>query len=167
MINAAGLGAPALASSLGIDLEKCHYRLYPCKGEYFKIHRKLPVSRLIYPIPGRISLGVHLTIDTGGGLRLGPSAYYVDEIDYAVDERNQAAFYQAAVKYLPGLEFNDLSPDYAGIRPKLQGPRDGVRDFVIQEESARGLPGLINLIGIESPGLTSCLAIARYVSQLL
>lgn len=168
LINAAGLGSADLAASLGMDIEDCRYRLHLCKGEYFKINRRLPVNRLIYPIPGPVSLGIHLTIDISGGLKLGPSAFYVDQIDYTVNEFNQEAFYNAASKYLPGLKLNDLSPDYSGIRPKLQGPHDEeMKDFVIREESKSGLPGLINLIGIESPGLTSCLAIARHVRRIL
>ncbi len=167
LINAAGLEAADLAASIGIDVDQCRYTIYPCKGEYFRINRKMPVSHLIYPIPGDVSLGIHLTIDTGGAMRLGPSAFYVRELDYSVNEDHRYDFFNAAARFLPGLRPDDLSPDFSGIRPKLQGPDDDLRDFVIQEESSLSFPGLINLIGIESPGLTSSLAIARYVGAML
>lgn len=168
VINAAGLSAPGLLQGLGFDLEACAYRMYPCKGEYFQIPQRYSVSHLVYPLPGLHSLGIHLTIDTAGGLRLGPNAVYGDQLDYSVDESHGDQFYQAAQRYLPDLERKDISPDFSGIRPKLQPPDDpSQRDFVIQHESHRGFPGLINLIGIESPGLTSCLAIARYVHRIV
>lgn len=168
LINASGLNAPYITRLLGMDPDQTGYRLYPCKGEYFKIHRRLPIRRLIYPLPGRTSLGIHLTVDAGGGMRLGPNAFYVDKIDYTVAEEHHREFYEAASTYLPALQAGDLFPDFAGIRPKLQSPDDPyVKDFIIREESAAGFPGLVNLIGIESPGLTSCLAIARYVKSLL
>lgn len=168
LINASGLSSSRVAAMPGLDPDDCGYRLYPCKGEYYKIHRRFPVSHLVYPLPGRISLGIHLTIDTGGGLRLGPNAFYVDDLDYAMTEDYREEFFQAACQYLPHLRREDLSPDFCGIRPKLQGPGDPVpKDFIIREEGERGFPGLINLIGIESPGLTSCLAVARQVACLL
>lgn len=167
LINAAGLGSSRIAAMLGLDIDRCGYRLHPCKGEYFKIQRRFPVKHLVYPLPGPMSLGIHLTIDTGGGLRLGPNAFYVDEVNYEVNEEHRREFLQAAVQYLPFIELGDLAPDFAGVRPKLQGPGEEPRDFVIREETDRRLPGLINLVGIESPGLTSCLAIGRYVSKML
>ncbi len=167
LVNAAGLGAPRVAAMLGLDIDRCGYRLHPCKGEYFKIQRRFPVKHLVYPLPGPMSLGIHLTIDTGGGLRLGPNAFYVEDIDYMVNEEHRREFFQAAVQYLPFIELDDLTPDFAGIRPKLQGPGEEPRDFVICEETDRGRPGLINLVGIESPGLTSSLAIGRYVKKML
>lgn len=167
LVNAAGLGAPRVAASLGLDIDRCGYRLHPCKGEYFKIQRRFPVKHLVYPLPGPMSLGIHLTIDTGGGLRLGPNAFYVEDIDYSVDEEHRWEFFQAAVQYLPFIRLDDLTPDFAGVRPKLQGPGEEPRDFVICEETDRGRPGLINLVGIESPGLTSSLAIGRYVKKML
>lgn len=167
LINAAGLGAPRIAATLGLDIDHCGYRLHPCKGEYFKIRRRFPIKHLIYPLPGPMSLGIHLTIDTGGGLRLGPNAFYADDISYDVNEEHRQEFFQAAVQYLPFIQLDDLAPDFAGVRPKLQGPGEEPRDFIIREETDRGLPGLINLIGIESPGLTSSLAIGRYVSNIL
>lgn len=167
LVNAAGLGASRVAAMLGLDIEQCGYRLHPCKGEYFKIQHRFPVEHLIYPLPGPMSLGIHLTIDTGGGLRLGPNAFYVDDIDYAVNEEHRQEFFQAALQYLPFIKLEDLAPDFAGIRPKLQGPGEEPRDFIIHDETDRKLPGLVNLIGIESPGLTSSLAIGRFVRQKL
>lgn len=167
LVNAAGLGAPRVAAMLGLDIDQCGYQLHLCKGEYFKIRRRFPVKHLVYPLPGPVSLGIHLTIDTGGGLRLGPNAFYVDDIDYAVNEEHRPEFFQAAVQYLPFIKLDDLTPDFSGVRPKLQGPGEEPRDFIICEETDRGMPGLVNLIGIESPGLTSSLAISRHVKKIL
>ena len=167
VINCAGLGAEKVAQLLGIDTERCGYRLHPCKGEYFRIKKKLSIKHLVYPVPKINSLGIHLSFDVQGRIRLGPNAYYVDDIDYSVDESHLDEFYDAAVAYLPFILKEDLAPDFAGIRPKLQGPGEGFRDFVIAHESSRGYPGWVNLIGIESPGLTSSLAIAEYVAAIL
>lgn len=168
VINTAGLFSDQIPAMLGIDIDRAGYRLHPCKGEYFKINRRININHLVYPIPDRYGLGIHLTKDINGSLRLGPNAYYVDEIDYSINEARQQEFYIAAKRYLPGLELNDLTPDFTGIRPKLQAFGEAqTKDFLIHEESDKGLPGLINLIGIESPGLTSSLAIARYVNNIL
>jgi len=168
VINAAGLFSDQIPAMLGIDVDQAGYRLHPCKGEYFKINRRININHLVYPIPDRYGLGIHLTKDINGSLRLGPNAYYIDEIDYSVDEARKQEFYFAAQRYLPWLEMNDLTPDFAGIRPKLQAPGEAqTKDFLIREESDKGWPGLINLIGIESPGLTSSLSIARYVNNML
>lgn len=167
VINSAGLGAEKIAASLGLDTIAAGYHITPCKGEYFRIKRRLGVKHLLYPLPGKNSLGVHLSMDRAGNLRLGPNAIYVKEIDYRVDEAHRKEFFQAAQTFLPALQEEDLEPDFAGIRPKLQEEGEDVRDFVIQEEAGPGYPGFINLIGIESPGLTSCLAIAELVEQML
>ncbi len=167
VINAAGLGAARLAATLGIDAQEAGYIMHPCKGEYFKLRSRWKINHLVYPVPTDKSLGIHLSFDLSGQLRLGPSAEYINDSDYTVDPTHLKAFYNAARRYLPGLQPQDLSPDFAGIRPKLQGPGEPMRDFIIAEESGRGFPGWINLIGIESPGLTSCLAIARYVASML
>ena len=164
VINCAGLEAEKVAGLIGIDTEKCGYTLHPCKGEYFKIRRRLPIKHLIYSVPTPYSLGIHLSMDNSGGLRLGPSAFYVDELDYSVDESHAEAFYEAARRYIPGLRSDDLMPDFAGIRPKLQALGEAMKDFIIKEESELGFPGWINLIGIESPGLTASLAIGEYVA---
>jgi L-2-hydroxyglutarate oxidase LhgO len=169
LINAAGLHSDRVAVLAGIDINKTKYRIHYCKGEYFSVSSRLrgAVSRLIYPIPEQAGTGIHICLNLESNIRLGPSAEYVNTIDYHVDETNKNDFYRAAQRYLPAIQFDDLAPDFAGIRPKLQGPGDGFRDFVIQEESAKGLPGLVNLIGIESPGLTASPAIARYVRDIL
>ena len=127
------------------------------------------VRRLVYsvPPPKLTSLGIHITLDLDGRVRLGPSAYYVDSIDYAIDSRHKELFYNSAKKLLASLEYNDLEPEMAGIRPKLQGPGEDYRDFIIKEESDKGLPGFINLIGIDSPGLTAAPAIAEYTGNLV
>ncbi len=169
VINAAGLSSDVIAESAGIDIDAAGYRIHPCKGEYFSVlnRHKGKLRHLIYPAPTTISLGIHEIADLNGSLKLGPNAFYVDSIDYDVNLNHQEEFYQSARRFLPFIEFDDLAPDMAGIRSKLQKEGESFRDFVITEESERGLPGLINLIGIESPGLTACLAIADEVSGLL
>lgn len=169
LINSAGLRSDKVAEIAGINIDKAKYGIHYCKGEYFSVSSRLrgAVSRLIYPIPEQAGTGIHICLNLEGNIRLGPSAEYVNAIDYHVDEANKNDFYRAAHRYLPAILLDDLAPDFAGIRPKLQGPGDGFRDFVIQEESGKGLPGLVNLIGIESPGLTASPAIARYVRDIL
>jgi L-2-hydroxyglutarate oxidase LhgO len=169
VVNAAGLAADRVAALAGIEIEAAGYRQHPCKGDYFALAPGAPLrfGGLVYPVHGRAGLGVHVTLDLGGRVKLGPDATYVSGIDYAIDAGKAQAFAEAAGRYLPGLRAEWLSPDQAGIRPKLQGPTDGFRDFVIAEESARGLPGWVNLLGIESPGLTAALAIAERVKELL
>ncbi len=167
VINSAGLGSEQVSSAIGIDPVLNRYHLHLSKGEYFRIKRKLNITRLVYPLPGPNSLGIHLSHDVGGSLRLGPNAHYVDKLDYAVDETHRDEFFQAASQYLPSLQLEDLNPDFAGIRPKLQAPSELMRDFIIAEETEKGFPGWINLIGIESPGLTSSLAIARFIRHLI
>ncbi len=171
VINCAGLHADKVAALAGIDIDDAGYRLHFCKGEYFSIGSGQchPVKRLIYPLPPAdlSGAGIHVTLDLEGRLRLGPGVLYVDRIDYGIDARHKRLFYDSARRLLPWLEYEDMEPEMAGIRPKLQGPGEDFRDFVIAEESSRGLPGLINLIGIESPGLTACPAIAEYVAGLV
>jgi L-2-hydroxyglutarate oxidase LhgO len=169
VVNAAGLGSDRIASLAGIDVERAGYRLKPCKGDYFSIAPSLGriAERLIYPVPHGAGLGVHLTLDLGGRYRLGPDAEYVEAISYAVDPAKASAFAEAARRYLPEIQAAQLAPEGAGIRPKLAGPGEAFRDFVIAEESARGLPGLVNLVGIESPGLTAAGAIAARVARLI
>jgi len=171
LINCAGLHCDRIAALAGIDTAGAGYKLHYCKGEYFSVgngKNKL-VKRLIYPVPlpKDAGLGVHITLDLEGRMRLGPSVEYVDSIDYSVDAWHKQAFYDAARKMLPFIEYEDLEPESAGVRPKLQGPGEDVRDFVIRDESDKGLPGFIDLIGIESPGLTSSPAIARYVTDMV
>jgi L-2-hydroxyglutarate oxidase LhgO len=169
VINAAGLNSDRIARLAGIDVAKAGYRLHYCKGEYFSLSSKYRnlVSRLIYPTPEQAGHGIHVTPGLDGRVRLGPDARYVEAIDYGVDETQGEAFYNSAKRFLPHLELEDLAPESAGIRPKLQGPGEGFRDFVITHEEKAGFHGLINLIGIESPGLTASPAIARYVGRVV
>ncbi len=169
VVNAAGLAGDAVAALAGIDVDARGYRLHPCKGDYFALAPGAAVSvrRLVYPVPVQAGLGVHATLDLGGRVRFGPDTTYVDSLDYRVDPAKAAVFAEAVQRYLPDLRGEWLAPDYAGIRPKLAGPGEAFRDFVIAEESAAGLPGFVNLIGIESPGLTASLAIGDRVAELL
>jgi len=171
IINCAGLESDHIAQSLGIDIDRCGYRLYYWKGEYFSLD--VPrgyIRHLVYPVPqpNHVGLGVHATIDLSDRVKLGPNATYLPDrnLDYSVDASARQAFYEAARRYLPSIAPDQLNPEMTGIRPKLQMPGDPARDFIIAEESARGLPGVINLIGIESPGLTASPAIARHVARL-
>jgi len=171
LINCGGLHSDKVATLAGIDIDKAGYRLHYCKGEYFSVSRgknKL-VNRLVYPVPPEktTGLGVHVTLALDGRMRLGPNTEYVDSIEYSVDVNKKQMFYASAKTFLPFIEYDDLEPEMAGMRPKLQGPGEEYRDFVITDESDRGLPGLINLIGIESPGLTASPAIANYVDKLV
>lgn len=168
VINSAGLWADKIAEMAGIDTEQAGLKLHWCKGEYYKTTKLKGIDKLIYPVadPKGIFLGIHLTINLNGEVRFGPNAYYLDRIDYKFDEEYFEDFYSSVNRYID-VPREDLMPDDTGIRPKLQGPGDGFRDFYINEESERGLPGFVNLIGMESPGLTASLAIARYVARLL
>ena len=168
VINAAGLQAPQVASRMqGLDAAHVPPTFW-AKGNYFSLAGKSPFSRLIYPVPEAAGLGVHLTIDLGGQARFGPDVQWVDSPDdLAVDASRGDAFYAEVRKYWPGLKDGALQADYAGIRPKLQGPGQAAGDFVVQDSTIHGVPGLINLFGIESPGLTSCLALGEYVGQML
>lgn len=170
VINSAGLHADKIAQMAGINIDKAKYKLYYCKGEYFYVdNSRGKLSSLVYPIPRKelIGLGIHATIDLAGDLRLGPNAFYVDELDYNVNESHKYDFFLSANRYLDFLEKKNLRPGFAGIRPKLQGPGDDFRDFVIAHEEDKGFPGFINLIGIESPGLTCSPAIARHIADIV
>ncbi len=174
VVNAAGLDADLVASMPGLDADAAGYRLSWTKGSYFRIRpaRSHLAQRLIYPVhpPGFGSLlGIHLTVDLDGGLKLGPDIEALEERrqDYGVAEGLRDSFFTAAVRYLPDLEPDDLTPDQSGIRARLQSLGGPFRDFVIAEESTRGLAGWVNLVGIESPGLTSCLEIASDVKALI
>ena len=169
VINSAGLNSDKIAQLAGIDIDKANYRLHYCKGEYFTLSSKYRnlMSRLIYPTPEQAGLGIHVTLGLDGRVRLGPNARYVETISYSVDETQKEAFYKSVKKFLPMVELEDLAPEFAGIRPKLQTPGGAFRDFVIAHEEQAGFLGLINLIGIESPGLTAAPAIARYVGRMV
>lgn len=169
VINSAGLFSDRIAELAGINIDDAGYRLKFCKGSYFSYSRTSPVKMLIYPVPHKdlTGLGVHATIDLAGRLRFGPDAEYIKVIDYRVDKTKRDMFYRGASKIIKGLDKDAFMPDMSGIRPKLQGPDEPVRDFIISEEGDRGLSGLINLIGIESPGLTASPAIARFVHDIV
>ncbi|MDP4092250.1 MAG: NAD(P)/FAD-dependent oxidoreductase [Bacillota bacterium] len=171
VINCAGLGSDKIAAMEGIDIDKAGYSLHPCKGDYFSItgSKSALVTRLVYPPPLKNlkGLGVHITKSLDGRIRLGPDAAYVDNINYDVNPDKLDEFYTAVKDYIPFINKDDLSPDMAGIRPKLQGPGDAFRDFIIHHEEDKGLKGIINLIGIESPGLTSSLSIAEMVAEMI
>jgi L-2-hydroxyglutarate oxidase LhgO len=169
VVNCAGLNSDTIAQLAGIDTAKAGYKLHYCKGEYFSLDSKYRnlVNRLIYPVPEQVGHGIHWRQGLDGRVLLGPSAHYVETIDYAVDETYKQYFYNSAKRFLPFVELEDLAPESAGIRPKLQGPEEDFRDFVIAHEEKAGFPGLINLIGIESPGLTAAPAIARYVGRMV
>ncbi|EGI76473.1 NAD(P)/FAD-dependent oxidoreductase [Hylemonella gracilis] len=171
-VNAAGLSAPALARQIqGLNprhVPTAHY----AKGSYFSLAGRAPFSRLIYPMPEGGGLGVHLTLDLGGQARFGPDAEWLsvdtaDQIDYTVDPARGESFYAEVRRYWPGLQDGALQPAYSGVRPKISAPDEAAADFVIQGPADHGVPGLVNLLGIESPGLTSCLAMGEWVRQLL
>lgn len=160
LINAAGHGAHAVARSIGgLDPATIPPR-HLCKGTYFSASGAHRFRHLIYPVPASASLGIHLTVDLGGQVRFGPDQEWVNDIDYGLDESRAAAFYDTIRRYYPGLPGGSLQPTYAGVRPKIQGPTDPMTDFAIHDKRDHGIPGLVNLFGIESPGLTSSLALA-------
>ncbi|MBI5121017.1 MAG: NAD(P)/FAD-dependent oxidoreductase [Rhodospirillales bacterium] len=161
-VNSAGLGAwsvaRGIAGIIAASIPPCHF----AKGNYFSLTGRTPFQRLVYPLPGHAGLGVHFTRDLAGRARFGPDVEWVDALDYKVDPRRGDSFYAAIRSYWAGLKDGALEPGYAGIRPKVQGPHDPAQDFII----TRMAPGFISLFGIESPGLTSCLAIGNYVARM-
>ncbi len=167
VINSSGLSSDKIANMVGLNING--YKLHYCKGQYFRIRnpKKFSVTHPVYPPPTSIDLGIHLTPDMAGGLRLGPDANYVSEINYDIDESASKQFYDSVRRFLPSLEKEDIIPDTAGVRPKLQAAGDTFKDFVISNEENNRAPNFINLIGIESPGLTACLAIAEKVKTLI
>lgn len=167
VVNAAGLGAPGLARRWGGLPDTCQPRQWLAKGVYFSYSGHHPFESLIYPLPEPGGLGVHLTLDLAGQARFGPDVEWVEEEDYQVAPERAAAFVRAIRQWWPGFEAGRLQPAYAGIRPKLSGPGAVSADFRIDGPETHGIPGLVHLFGIESPGLTSCLAIADKVVGLL
>jgi L-2-hydroxyglutarate oxidase LhgO len=168
VVNAAGLWAPDLARRFedvpSQGLPQAHY----AKGNYFTLAGRAPFSRLIYPVPEAAGLGVHLTLDLGGQAKFGPDVQWVQSPDdLQVDPRRGDAFYDQVRRYWPDLPDGALQPGYAGIRPKLGGPDAAAADFRVMGPAEHGRPGLVHLLGIESPGLTSCLALADHVTDLL
>ncbi len=167
LVNSAGLYAPALARRIAGIPAATIPRDYYCRGVYFTLEGRAPFTRLIYPVPEHAGLGVHLTLDMGYGARFGPDTEWIDGIDYTVDPRRGDKFYAAIRTYWPALPDHALQPGYAGIRPKISGPKEPSADFMIAGPQTHGVPGLVNLFGIESPGITASLAIADHVLSLL
>lgn len=166
LINAAGLQAPALASRIrGLDQRHVPEARY-AKGNYFVLTGASPFSRLIYPVPEAAGLGVHLTLDMGHQAKFGPDVEWVDSADdLTVDPARGDGFYAEVRRYWPGLRDGALVPGYSGIRPKINGPHEAAADFCIQGPETHGMPGLVQLFGIESPGLTSALALGEHVAE--
>jgi L-2-hydroxyglutarate oxidase LhgO len=167
VVNSTGFNAQAVARSIaGIpprSVPPTHYAI----GHYYTLSGAAPFRRLIYPVARQDWLGVHVTIDLGGRVKFGPDFAWIDRVDYRFDESREAAFYHAIRRYYPGLKDGTLQPGYTGIRPKIHGPGQPAPDFVIQDQRDHGVAGLVNLYGIESPGLTSSLAVADHVAALL
>lgn len=167
VVNSAGLYAPALARRIAGIPPDTIPRDYYCRGVYFTLAGRAPFRRLIYPVPEAAGLGVHLTLDMTGMARFGPDTEWIDGIDYTVDPRRGDKFYAAIRNYWPALSDGALQPGYAGIRPKINAPHEKAADFMIAGPAAHGVTGLVNLFGIESPGITASLAIADHVVALL
>jgi L-2-hydroxyglutarate oxidase LhgO len=168
LINCAGMSAPAVAHRIEGLAEKQIPKAYFAKGNYFSLSGKSPFTHLIYPIPEPGGLGVHLTLDMGGQAKFGPDVEWLDidaeeQVDYTVDPKRSEGFYEAVRRYWPGLKDGTLQPDYSGIRAKIVPPNTPAGDFCFDTPKDHGLAGLFNLYGFESPGLTSSLAIARYL----
>jgi len=164
LVNSAGLNAVELLKNIKHFPEEHIPRFFMAKGNYFSLPRKAPFNHLIYPVPEEGGLGVHLTLDMAGQARFGPDVEWIKKKYYPVDSTRMSGFEGAIQHYWPAIPQGELQPAYAGIRPKLSGPGEPAADFMIQDETVHGVKGLINLMGIESPGLTSCLALAEEVS---
>ena len=168
VVNSAGLQAQALARCFAGLPAQAVPPSYYAKGNYFTLAGRSPFSRLIYPVPEAAGLGVHLTIDLGGQAKFGPDVQWVESADdLVVDPARGDAFYAEVRKYWPDLKDGALLPGYAGMRPKIQSPDEPAKDFMVQGPAEHGVAGLVNLFGIESPGLTSSLAIGEYVTRML
>ncbi|MBD8525688.1 NAD(P)/FAD-dependent oxidoreductase [Pseudomarimonas arenosa] len=167
VVNAAGLGATVLARRIEGYPQEQVPRLYPAAGHYYRSRRPVPFKSLVYPMPGMHGLGVHLGFDLAGEARFGPDVRFLSELDYRFDDSQRHVFGEAIRQWWPALQDDDLLPDFVGIRPKLVGPDQPNPDFMISAGHEHGLPGLIQLFGIESPGLTSSLALGEHVADLL
>jgi L-2-hydroxyglutarate oxidase LhgO len=166
VVNAAGLGAPSLAAKFaGLPGEHVPTP-YFAKGNYYALAGRAPFSRLVYPMPEIGGTGVHITLDLAGQARFGPDVEWLDTPDYVVDPARATHFYREIRRYWPLLPDDSLLPAYAGVRPKISGPRDAAADFLIQGPQNHGIAGLVNLFGIESPGLTASLAIGDHVARM-
>ena len=167
LVNSGGVHAPSLARAIAGVPAASIPRQYFCRGVYFTLSGRSPFRHLIYPVPEAAGLGVHLTLDLAGQARFGPDVEWIDAVDYTVDPRRGDRFYAAIRTYWPGLKDGALQPGYAGIRPKISGPGEPAADFLVQGPAEHGVPGLVNLYAIESPGLTASLALAEHVAALL
>lgn len=167
LVNAAGLGAQKLASAMSGLPAALVPRLLLCKGNYFLLSGRMPFQRLVYPIPESAGIGVHYTVDMAGQGRFGPDVEWTGQADYTVDPDRAEVFYGRIRRYWPGLPDGALRPGYAGLRPKISGPGEAAADFMVQGPEIHGIPGLVNLFGIESPGLTASLALANHVAEVL
>jgi L-2-hydroxyglutarate oxidase LhgO len=165
VVNSAGLWAAEVAAGIRGFPRKLIPRMHLAKGHYFTLQGKSPFSRLVYPVPADGGLGVHVTLDTQGTARFGPDVAWVESIDYRFDEGRKVAFVEAIRRYWPELDPERLSAGYTGIRPKLSGPGMPAADFLIQGPEVHGFAGLVNLFGIESPGLTAALPLGEAVRQ--
>jgi L-2-hydroxyglutarate oxidase LhgO len=166
LVNSTGLHAPSFARRIAGMPSQLIPGEYYAKGNYFTLSGRSPFSRLIYPVPVPGGLGVHLTLDLGGQARFGPDVEWIDTIDYGVDPHRADSFFAAVRRYWPGLKDGALQPGYAGIRPKITPRGAPAQDFVVQGPRAHGVPGLVHLFGIESPGLTAAIALADYVVEM-
>ncbi len=171
LINCAGLYSDRIAGCIGIDIDTRGYRIYFNKGTYFSASPSPKLAHMVWPL--RVSKGrrnheqlIHTNVDLHGSVKFGPYWEYVDKIDYSVDESQRDFFYECIRSYLPKVARESLNPSMSGIRPRVQGPNDSYRDFIIKDEADSGYPGFINLVGIECPGLTECVPIARHVASL-
>jgi L-2-hydroxyglutarate oxidase LhgO len=167
VINCAGLHAQEVSRRIGGVPKSSIPPAYFAKGTYYALQGRTPFRRLVYPVPEPGGLGVHLTLDLAGQARFGPDVEWVDRVDYTVDPARAERFYAAIRRYWPALPDGSLQPGYAGIRPKLTGPVEPAADFLIQGPDVHGVRGLVNLYGIESPGLTCALAIAEHVAGMV
>ena len=166
IINAAGLDAHRIARSIEGFPEQHIPRVRFAKGTYFSLAGSAPFSRLIYPVPEAGGLGIHMTVDLAGRARFGPDVQWVEQVDYGVDAARAATFYGAIRQYWPQLADGRLSPAYCGVRPKLSGPGEAAADFCISGPAAHGVAGVVNLFGMESPGLTASLALADCIASM-
>ncbi len=176
VVNSAGLHSDLVAENFGIDIDRAGYRLHHNRGHYYTVSARKSrlISHLVYPLPHEhlVSVGIHITIDRAGQAKLGPDMEYINSLVpepqwYVFDDSRKEKFYNAVKSYFPDLSMEDLSPGQVGVRPKLLGSETKVKDFIISEESGKGLPGLVNLVGIESPGLTCAREISREVFKLI
>jgi L-2-hydroxyglutarate oxidase LhgO len=167
VVNSAGLYAQQVAKTLAGVRPDSIPPSYYAKGSYYTLLGRPPFARPVYPVPEHGGLGVHVSVDLAGQVRFGPDVEWIDRVDYSVNPRRADVFYAAIRHYYPDLKDGALRPGYCGIRPKLQSPKDPAKDFAIHGPDDHGVPGLVNLFGIESPGLTASLPIADHVAALL